>query len=83
MKELWIDLQPDSPRALYEQIYEYIRKDIADGKISPGEKLPSTRFMAKNLQISRSTVELALHSYASDTIFHRENASGQSHMEKN
>lgn len=59
MKELWIDLQPDSPRALYEQIYEYIRKDIADGKISPGEKLPSTRFMAKNLQISRSTVELA------------------------
>ena len=59
MKELWIDLQPDSPHALYEQIYEYIRKDIADGKISPGEKLPSTRFMAKNLQISRSTVELA------------------------
>ena len=59
MKELWIDLQPDSPRTLYEQIYEYIRKDIADGKISPGEKLPSTRFMAKNLQISRSTVELA------------------------
>ena len=30
MKELWIDLQPDSPHALYEQIYEYIRKDIAD-----------------------------------------------------
>ena len=28
MKELWIDLQPDSPHALYEQIYEYIRKDI-------------------------------------------------------
>lgn len=47
MKELWIDLQPDSPRALYEQIYEYIRKDIADGKISPGEKLPSTRFMGQ------------------------------------
>ncbi len=37
MKELWIDLQPDSPHALYEQIYEYIRKDIADGKISPGK----------------------------------------------
>ena len=59
MKELWIDLSTDSKMALYEQIYEYIRKDIADGKISPGEKLPSTRFMAKNLEISRSTVELA------------------------
>lgn len=59
MKELLIDLTHDSGKALYEQIYEYICKEIADGKISPGEKLPSTRFMAKNLQISRSTVELA------------------------
>ncbi len=59
MKELLIDLYHDSDKALYEQIYDYICKEIADGKISPGEKLPSTRFMAKNLQISRSTVELA------------------------
>lgn len=59
MKELLIDLTHDSGKALYEQIYEHICKEIADGKISPGEKLPSTRFMAKNLQISRSTVELA------------------------
>ena len=35
MKELWIDLQPDSPRALYEQIYEYIRKDIANRSEEP------------------------------------------------
>ncbi len=54
-----INLDHDSKKALYEQIYEYICKEIAGGKISPGEKLPSTRFMAKNLQISRSTVELA------------------------
>lgn len=59
MKELLIDLDYHSGKALYEQIYEYICKEIADGKISPGEKLPSTRFMAKSLQISRSTVELA------------------------
>lgn len=59
MKELWIDLQSDSDKALYEQIYDSIRKDIADGKISPGEKLPSTRFLSKYLGISRSTVELA------------------------
>lgn len=59
VKELLIDLHHDSQKALYEQIYEFICKEIADGKISPGEKLPSTRFMAKNLQISRSTVEFA------------------------
>lgn len=59
MRELWIDLNPDSSKALYEQIYEKIRTMIADGKLFPGEKLPSTRFMAKNLSISRSTVEVA------------------------
>lgn len=59
MKELWIDLKPDSKKALYEQIYDSVRRDIADGKISPGEKLPSTRFLAKYLGVSRSTVELA------------------------
>ena len=59
MRELWIDLNPDSSKALYEQIYDKIRTMIADGKLFPGEKLPSTRFMAKSLSISRSTVEVA------------------------
>lgn len=59
MNELMINLQNDSKKPLYAQIYEYIRKNIADGKISCGEKLPSTRLLAKHLQISRSTVEAA------------------------
>lgn len=59
MKELWIDLQAKSKTALYEQLYAAIRRNITDGKLSPGEKLPSTRFMAKNLGISRSTVAQA------------------------
>lgn len=59
MLELMIHLDTDSRKPLYEQIYDYIRCNIADGKISCGEKLPSTRFLSKHLQISRSTVELA------------------------
>ena len=43
MIEIMMELKPDGKRALYEQIYEYIRNEIADGKISQGEKLPSTR----------------------------------------
>ena len=58
MPELMIHLENDSRKPLYEQIYDYIRMSIADGKISRGEKLPSTRFLARHLQISRSTVEL-------------------------
>lgn len=59
MVEIMIHLEGDSKIPLYEQIYNYIKKNMEDGKISRGEKLPSTRFMAKYLQVSRSTVELA------------------------
>lgn len=59
MIELMIHLDASSGVPLYGQIYEYIRLHIADGKISRGEKLPSTRLLASHLQISRSTVELA------------------------
>lgn len=59
MKELTIPLKTNDKVPLYEQIYEYIKQDITDGKISPKEKLPSTRLLAKFLQVSRSTVDLA------------------------
>lgn len=54
-----IPIDSSLKKPLYEQIYDYIRLHIADGKISYLEKLPSTRFLARHLQVSRSTVELA------------------------
>lgn len=59
MIEIMIDLQEEGKTPLYERIYQYIRNEIVDGRISKGEKLPSTRLLAKNLSVSRSTVELA------------------------
>lgn len=59
MYELTIELQTESTKCLYEQIYEYIRKEIRAGKLLQGEKLPSTRFLADYLQVSRSTVDMA------------------------
>lgn len=59
MNDLAIVLRPDDERHLYEQIYDYIRQEIRKGKLLYEEKLPSTRYLADFLQISRSTVELA------------------------
>ena len=61
MIEIMMELKPDGKRALYEQIYAYIRNEIADGKISQGEKLPSTRLLAGNLspQYGRTCVRTA------------------------
>ena len=59
MNELTISLKTDSRIPLYEQIYEYIKQDIQSKRIPCGEKLPSTRALAKHLEVSRSTIELA------------------------
>ena len=59
MNELTITLNAKSGVPLYEQIYEYIKKNIRNGKIQCREKLPSTRALSKHLEVSRSTVELA------------------------
>lgn len=76
MIEIMMNLKPDGRKALYEQIYEYIRNEIADGKISKGEKLPSTRLLAGNLAVSRSTVELAYEQLVSEGYVETKPCSG-------
>lgn len=51
------DNQSDSP--LYEQIYQYIKNEIRQGKLEAGSRLPSTRILARNLRLSRSTTQMA------------------------
>lgn len=58
MYDMTIRLQAGASR-LYEQIYEHIKKEIRDGKLLAGERLPSTRSLAEYLQVARSTVEYA------------------------
>ena len=66
MPELTIQLQSDSEKCLYEQIYEYIQNEIREGKLLQGERLPSTRSLAENLQVARSTVEMAYEQLVSE-----------------
>ena len=57
--ELLIPLDSESKMPLYEQIYRHIRKEIREGALGAGEKLPSSRILAENLKVSRSTVQMA------------------------
>ncbi len=59
MNELTINLNTKLHIPLYEQIYHYIKEEICSGRLGCGEKLPSTRALAKHLDVSRSTVETA------------------------
>lgn len=57
--ELTFSLDSKNKSPLYEQIYNYIKTEIHAGRFHAFTKLPSTRALAKHLQVSRSTVELA------------------------
>ena len=56
---LTVELKSKDKMPLYEQLYLKIRGLITEGELGEGEKLPSERGLAANLQISRNTVTLA------------------------
>ena len=51
---------------LYEALYRCIRADILSGNLKPGEKLPSKRALAQNLEVSKITVEAAYNQLLSE-----------------
>jgi GntR family transcriptional regulator / MocR family aminotransferase len=48
-----------SPVPLFRQLYERTRAAIADGRLRPGDRLPSTRSLAAQLGAARGTVDAA------------------------
>ncbi|GAB3676349.1 MocR-like pyridoxine biosynthesis transcription factor PdxR [Salinisphaera aquimarina] len=44
---------------LYRQLYQRVRDAIAAGRLQPGDRVPSVRSLASELNLSRGTVELA------------------------
>ena len=51
---------------LYEALYRCIRQDILSGVLRSGEKLPSKRALAQNLEVSKITVETAYNQLLSE-----------------
>jgi GntR family transcriptional regulator/MocR family aminotransferase len=54
-----IPLDRKLPMPLYRQIYDGVRQMILRGQLSAGARLPSTRDLARELQIARATVQTA------------------------
>ena len=50
---------PVAQAPLYRQIYERVRASIEDGRLQPGDRLPSARAYAQELGVARGTVDLA------------------------
>jgi GntR family transcriptional regulator / MocR family aminotransferase len=52
-----LDSRKTSP--LYRQLYEWFRRSILEGQLRPGQRVPSTRALAAELEVSRISVSSA------------------------
>lgn len=52
-------LMRDQAAPIYLQLYQRLREAIADGRLQPGERVPSVRALASELNLARGTVEAA------------------------
>jgi len=65
---LWAVFQPDRSDStpLQEQIAGFFRAAVADGRLAPGARLPSSRGLAVQLGVARNTVSLAYERLAAE-----------------
>jgi GntR family transcriptional regulator len=60
MNDQAITIDPSSPVALHEQVAAAVRRSIAEGETTPGERLPPARDLAAVLGVNTNTVLRAL-----------------------
>ena len=53
------EIEHNSGKNFYVQLYEYLKKEISEGRIRTGERLPSLRSMSSAVGMSVTTVKLA------------------------
>lgn len=61
-----IQLDETNPLPKYAQIVEQVRALIAEGRLAPGDQLPSVRQLASDLGINVNTVLVAYHALESE-----------------
>jgi GntR family transcriptional regulator len=61
-------VDPNDPLPLHEQVAAELRRAIADGEASPGDRLPPARDLAAVLGVNHNTVIRALHTLRNEGI---------------
>ncbi len=75
---LGLALDAASPTPLHRQIGEQVRRAILERRLAPGQRLPSSRLMASELDVARGTVLLAMDQLIAEGYVVAQAASGLS-----
>lgn len=66
-----MNIDHESPTALYIQLVGHFRASILSGKLPPGSRIPSELELAERYRISRGTVRQAMNILVSDELIER------------
>ena len=69
-------LKPKSACPLYRQLYNQLRQAILEQKLQAGERIPSSRLLARMLGVSRNTVLDAYGALVADALLVARKGSG-------
>jgi GntR family transcriptional regulator / MocR family aminotransferase len=75
-RALLVRVDPKARASLQQQIYEGLRRAIVDGVLPPGARVPSSRELARDLGVSRTTTLLALEQLVSEGYLAARHGSG-------
>lgn len=67
---------PENPIPLYLQLKRLLVKQIKEGRLNPGEKLPSERELCEQYSVSRITVRQALNDLDKEGLIYRTHGKG-------
>ena len=65
---MFVELRRDDPRPVYRQIADEVQRAVAVGVLKPGEALPPTRQLAKDLRINTNTIQHAYRTLVQEGI---------------
>ena len=54
------EVAPISPQRIFQEVADQLRRNISEGKLKPGDKLPAERELAQLFGVSRNTMREAL-----------------------
>lgn len=76
MNDLTYLLNKESDTPLYEQLYRAISRDIIEGRLPGGSRLPGRREMSRHLKVSEQTINNALELLKSEGFLRSEGRKG-------
>ena len=69
-------VQPTSGVPIYRQLMDQVRSLVSSGRLKPGDRLPSVRQMAAELEVNMMTVSKAYTRLEADGVLERERGLG-------